>query len=85
MRGSTVEHQLENFMNGVVRRNPGEAEFHQAVEEVVVPAFQARSARRRARLGHEPIDGFLEARYLGPLLPANNVRTFADQIRKVTA
>ena len=34
MRGSTVEHQLENFMNGVVRRNPGEIEFHQAVEEV---------------------------------------------------
>ncbi len=34
MRGSTVEHQLENFMNGVVRRNPGETEFHQAVEEV---------------------------------------------------
>ena len=34
MRGSTVEHQLENFMIGVVRRNPGETEFHQAVEEV---------------------------------------------------
>ena len=34
MRGSTVEHQMENFMNGVVRRNPGETEFHQAVEEV---------------------------------------------------
>ncbi len=34
MRGSTVEHQLENFMNGVTRRNPGETEFHQAVEEV---------------------------------------------------
>ncbi|MDH3767450.1 MAG: glutamate dehydrogenase, partial [Gammaproteobacteria bacterium] len=34
MRGSTVEHQLENFMNGVKRRNPGEPEFHQAVEEV---------------------------------------------------
>ncbi|QPJ63787.1 MAG: NADP-specific glutamate dehydrogenase [Candidatus Nitronauta litoralis] len=25
---------LENFMHGLVRRNPGEAEFHQAVEEV---------------------------------------------------
>ena len=34
MRGSTVEHQLENFMSGVTRRNPGEQEFHQAVEEV---------------------------------------------------
>jgi glutamate dehydrogenase (NADP+) len=34
MRGSTVEHQLENFMSGVTRRNPGETEFHQAVEEV---------------------------------------------------
>ena len=34
MRGSTVEHQLENFINGVNRRNPGETEFQQAVEEV---------------------------------------------------
>ncbi len=34
MRGSTVEHQMENFMARVVRRNPAETEFHQAVEEV---------------------------------------------------
>ena len=34
MRGSTVEHQLENFINGVNQRNPGETEFQQAVEEV---------------------------------------------------
>ena len=33
--GTTVEEQLESFMHGVVRRNPGEIEFHQAVEEVV--------------------------------------------------
>ena len=43
MQGSTVAEQLENFMNGVRRRNPGETEFHQAVEEVaatVIPFIQ---------------------------------------------
>ena len=43
MQGSTVAEQIENFMNGVRRRNPGETEFHQAVEEVaatVIPFIQ---------------------------------------------
>jgi len=26
--------ELEEFMNGLIRRNPGEPEFHQAVHEV---------------------------------------------------
>jgi glutamate dehydrogenase (NADP+) len=30
---------LERFMNGVVKRNPGEAEFHQAVSEVANTIF----------------------------------------------
>ena len=27
--------EIEKFMSGLVRRNPGESEFHQAVQEVV--------------------------------------------------
>ena len=27
--------EIEHFMNGLIKRNPGEAEFHQAVHEVV--------------------------------------------------
>jgi len=30
----TEEMNLEDFMNGLIKRNPGETEFHQAVEEV---------------------------------------------------
>ncbi len=30
-----VQAEIQNFMRGLVRRNPGETEFHQAVEEVV--------------------------------------------------
>ena len=30
----SVEQELERFMSGLVRRNPGEEEFHQAVHEV---------------------------------------------------
>ena len=43
MKGSSVAEQLENFVKGVQRRNPGETEFHQAVEEVaatVIPFIQ---------------------------------------------
>ena len=28
------EAQVEKFMNGLIKRNPGEPEFHQAVREV---------------------------------------------------
>ena len=36
----TVEHvNLEQFMNGVVKRNPGQVEFHQAVQEVAEDIF----------------------------------------------
>ena len=34
MIGNTVQEQLEHFMTGLKRRNPGELEFHQAVYEV---------------------------------------------------
>lgn len=30
-----IHDEIENFMRGLIRRNPGELEFHQAVEEVV--------------------------------------------------
>lgn len=33
--GAELEQEVENFMQGLVRRNPGEPEFHQAVREVV--------------------------------------------------
>ncbi len=36
---SKTEVYLERFMNGVVRRNPGEHEFHQAVSEVASTIF----------------------------------------------
>ena len=31
---TTVKTELERFMNGLIRRNPAEKEFHQAVQEV---------------------------------------------------
>ncbi len=31
---SDIDRQIDKFMNGLKRRNPGEREFHQAVEEV---------------------------------------------------
>lgn len=34
MNNSAVNKQIEHFMNGLRRRNPGEDEFHQAVHEV---------------------------------------------------
>jgi glutamate dehydrogenase (NADP+) len=34
MIGNTLQEQLDNFMQGLKRRNPGEHEFHQAVYEV---------------------------------------------------
>ena len=51
--GSTVEEQLESFMNGVKRRNPGETEFHQAVEEVtatVLPFLQDKPIYQEAQI-----------------------------------
>jgi glutamate dehydrogenase (NADP+) len=39
MTGSTVSEQLESFIAGVKRRNPGEIEFLQAVEEVAATIF----------------------------------------------
>ena len=29
-----IQMELDNFMTGLIRRNPGEPEFHQAVQEV---------------------------------------------------
>ena len=31
---SEAERELEHFMGGLVKRNPGEPEFHQAVREI---------------------------------------------------
>ena len=32
----SAKQRLDNFINGLARRNPGQAEFHQAVYEVAV-------------------------------------------------
>jgi glutamate dehydrogenase (NADP+) len=45
--------ELEEFMEGLIRRNPGEAEFHQAVREVsetIIPYQATRPEYREARV-----------------------------------
>ena len=44
---SEMEHRVDKFMNGLKRRNPGQREFHQAVEEVarVIIPFIADNPR----------------------------------------
>jgi glutamate dehydrogenase (NADP+) len=45
--------ELENFMAGLVRRNPGEPEFHQAVREVsatIIPFLATRPDYREAQV-----------------------------------
>jgi glutamate dehydrogenase (NADP+) len=44
---------MENFINGLKKRNPGEREFHQAVEEVMtylIPYVQQNPKYRKARI-----------------------------------
>jgi hypothetical protein len=41
--GMSAKQRLDNFMNGLDRRNPGQSEFHQAVYEVaadIIPFMQ---------------------------------------------
>ncbi len=35
MSSPSIQHEVDHFMRGLVKRNPGELEFHQAVREVV--------------------------------------------------
>ena len=52
-RTPDVHERLEQFMAGLVRRNPGEPEFHQAVREVaesVIPLVTARPEYEEARI-----------------------------------
>ena len=45
--------QLEEFMQGLVRRNPGETEFHQAVEEVaatILPFIADKPRYQKAQI-----------------------------------
>ena len=47
------QERLENFMAGLIRRNPGEPEFHQAVREVaesLLPFVAAHPEYERARI-----------------------------------
>jgi len=48
-----VDNGLDNFMAGLVRRNPGEPEFHQAVHEVaatIIPFLADRPEYREAQV-----------------------------------
>lgn len=49
----SVEQELERFMKGLVRRNPGEVEFHQAVHEVaatIIPFLHDKPHYRHAHI-----------------------------------
>jgi len=49
----SVEQELDRFMNGLIRRNPGEEEFHQAVHEVaatIIPFVHDKPHYRNARI-----------------------------------
>lgn len=48
-----VEQELDRFMHGLIRRNPGEEEFHQAVNEVaatIIPYVHDKPHYRKARV-----------------------------------
>lgn len=50
---SAVQSEIEEFMQGLVRRNPGEIEFHQAVHEVaetIIPYIQDKPIYKDARI-----------------------------------
>lgn len=49
----SAKEQLDHFINGLIKRNPGETEFHQAVYEVAVsilPFIQDKPEYRDARI-----------------------------------
>jgi glutamate dehydrogenase (NADP+) len=51
--GRSVQTSLENFMNGLKRRNPGEPEFHQAVHEVavdIIPFIEKKPTYQEKRI-----------------------------------
>lgn len=49
----TIQQRLESFMHGLIRRNPGEHEYHQAVYEImshIIPYTFNKPAYREARI-----------------------------------
>jgi len=49
----SVEQELERFMSGLIRRNPGEEVFHQAVQEVastIIPYVHDKPLYRHAHI-----------------------------------
>jgi glutamate dehydrogenase (NADP+) len=49
----SVKEQIQTFITGLERRNPGESEFHQAVYEVavdIIPFLQGKPEYREARV-----------------------------------
>lgn len=52
-KAMTSENEVQNFMKGLVKRNPHESEFHQAVEEVVasvMPWYREHSKYHSAQI-----------------------------------
>ncbi len=52
-KGKALEREIERFMKGLKRRNPGEREFHQAVREIaetVLPYQLEREDYRKAQI-----------------------------------
>lgn len=51
--GAVIDKDLDQFMKGVIRRNPGEPEFHQAVQEVamdIVPYIRDNERMKKYRI-----------------------------------
>ncbi len=49
MTGVMADLDLDSFMRGLARRNPGEREFHQAVREVVGSLIRSCATIRSTR------------------------------------
>ncbi len=52
-QSAAVTQEIEKFMNGLIRRNPGETEFHQAVREVattIIPFIEDKPAYKDAKV-----------------------------------
>ena len=64
----SVKEQLDHFMQGLIKRNPGETEFHQAVYEVagsILPYIQDKP--RVVKILMRLPDGNISAAHLSVL------------------
>ena len=54
----TSRAEVEQFMNGLIKRNPGEPEFHQAVQKVAETLMPFLLDATCVKYGQQP-DGFV--------------------------